>query len=334
MIERTLRLVFLTLVLGHLFFLGYHALNMHEEVFRRREIPVDRREFQIPEGSSLKDVLQRMEELDLAPAPAYMRLMLVWQQKKVLLKKGRYRLPPRASAWDMLMQFDEGRVMLRKITIPEGLDKWQTAKLLAENHEADEQAFMAWIDNPTIIQELDPLATDLEGYLFPETYHFPEEATPKEIVHVMVDHFLERTAAHREALGEMGLREWVALASMIERESSVPEERPRISGVFTNRLRRGMLLQCDPTIIYSLKLEGKYRGKIYKSDIRYPSPYNTYVSKGLPPGPIANPGLGSLDAALNPEETPYLYFVAKDDGTHHFSKNLREHNRAVRRYQR
>ncbi len=328
--------VLIFLVLLHILVISIGATRAYREVFRVREIPRSIQRYTIPEGAALSDVLKDLHEMELAPAPLFVRFVLAWRGKHIVVKKGNYVLPERASPWMLLELFDLGRVELHKITLPEGLDKWQVAKTLGKYAWGDEATFLTLIEDPALIQHIDPKATDLEGYLFPDTYLFPKEATPVEIITTIVGEFIDRSEPLRQRLGLRALtvREWVALASMIERESSVPAERATISGVFVNRLKRGMLLQCDPTIIYSLKRDNLYKGKIYKSQIKYKSSYNTYVFKGLPPGPIASPSIASLQAALEPEQTPYLYFVAKQDGTHHFSKTLKQHNRAVRKYRR
>ncbi len=332
--ERCFKYVLILLLLLHGVVIGYQLTTVYRDIFHEREIPVEQQAFSIPEGTSLNDVLKRLYGMDLAPRPILVRFALAWYEVEIVVKKGDYLLPKRASTWDLLDLFNQGRVRLHKITLPEGLDKWQTAEVLALSQWGTEEEFLSLINDPEHIRHLDPEAMDLEGYLFPETYLFPGETTPGEIIETMVAQFIERTASLRARLGNRGLtlREWITLASMIEKEASVDEERSLISGVFENRLRRGMLLQCDPTIIYSLKRDKRYRGKIYKSQIKYDSPYKTYVYKGLPPGPIASPSYQSFQAALEPERTSYYYFVAKEDGSHHFSKSLREHNRAVRKY--
>jgi len=306
------------------------------EVHRARVIPENARLFKVPTGYSLNQVLELLASNDLAPHPLIVRAALVFDGRDILIKKGTYQLPDRASTWTLLELFDQGLVMLQRLTLPEGLDKWEVAELLGNTAWGSREEFQTLIDDPTLILPYDPQATDLEGYLFPETYHFEGTATPAEIVNSMVLQFLKQTESLRAEAQkrELALRDLVSLASLVEAESAVPGERATIAGVFTQRLKRGMLLQCDPTIIYSLKRHDRYRGKIYLSDIQFQDPYNTYTSPGLPPGPICNPGLAALEAALNPENTPFLYFVARNDGTHHFSQTLREHNRAVRQYQR
>jgi len=331
-----LKYLFLFLVLAHVAFFGYYGVKAYNQVFEPRQIdPADNR-FTIAEGASLAVVLERLRGRSLAPAPLFVRATLALHRRHIVVKKGTYQLPETASTWEILQQFHEGRVLRHKLTLAEGLDKWQTAGMLGQSRWGDEAAFSVLLNRGDLIRDLDPQATDLEGYLFPETYFFEEEATPARIVETLVAQFAQHTESMRARLPEAGLtvREWVTLASLIEKETSVPEERAAIASVFRNRLRRGMLLQCDPTIIYSLKLHHRYRGRIYQSDIRYDHPYNTYVYMGLPPGPIASPGLDSLRAALEPASTSFLYFVARADGTHQFSRTLAEHNRAVAQYRR
>lgn len=336
MLSRWLKYILLALILIHIGGLTYFGNWAWKQVHQSRPIAEENRLFSVESGSTLNKVLEELANRKLAPSPILVRLVLSIRDKQILVKKGTYQLPDHASTWDILELFDEGAVLLHRLTIPEGLDKWETAKLLGETQWGDEATFLSLINNPAPIAHLDARATDLEGYLFPETYYFEASATPQEIITALTDAFLKETKALRsspEAKG-MALRDLLALASLVEEESAVASERATIAGVFAKRLQRGMLLQCDPTIIYSLKLENIYRGKIYRSDIHREHPYNTYTTAGLPPGPICSPGLAAIEAALNPADTPYLYFVARNDGTHHFSRDLREHNRAVRKYQR
>lgn len=328
--------VFITLLFLHLAGMGFYLFHADRTVERQRSVAAEARDLEIKSGESLNQVLDTLRARGLAPAPLTVRVALLLRGEAPVVKRGSYVLPETTSTVEILRMLDAGRVRQFRLTVPEGLDKWQLAELLGESRWGDAATFLALIEDPEPIAELDPEAADLEGYLFPETYYFSRTTEPKEIIAAMVNQFKQRTQEKRAQLARrgLGLREWVALASLVEKEAAVEEERGTIAGVFQNRLDRGMLLQCDPTIIYSLKRENRYRGKIYKSDIRYESPYNTYVVKGLPPGPIASPGYDSLSAAMTPEETQYLYFMARDDGTHQFSKNLRDHNRAVRRWRK
>ncbi|CAM2007792.1 endolytic transglycosylase MltG [Acanthopleuribacter pedis] len=335
-IETLLKYVFVFLLLAHLGGLALYFFRGYQDVYRIRTVPNGHRNYSVPAGQSLTRLLKDLHQKDLAPQPLYVRLALWRHDPDILIKRGAYALPEKASTWDIIQLLGSGRVELSKLTIPEGLDLWETAKLLGRSPWGDEQTFLQLLLDPTPIRTLDAKATNLEGYLYPETYFFAKDATPQEIVNTIINHFREETKTLRTHLDGSGftIREWVTMASLIEKETAVPDERARIAGVFANRTRRGMLLQCDPTIIYSLKLDNRYRGKIYKSDIRYDHPYNTYVYKGLPPGPIASPGHASLAATLAPEKHKYLYFVAKPDGTHSFNRSLREHNRDVARYRR
>lgn len=332
--ERFLKYLLVLLILGHLLVIANYVYRGQQAVFSKRVIPEAQRRFEIEAGQSLRQVLEVMKERELAPSQHHVRLALLRADMRPVVKKGLYLLPERASTWDILQQFHEGDVQLFRLTLPEGLDKWETAALLGASRWGSQAEFQALIESPQLIQQWDPEANDLEGYLYPETYLFPEGISPTEIVETMIQQFLEHTEALRLELPQRGftLRQWVALASLIEKETGIHGERARIAGVFEKRLQRGMLLQCDPTIIYGLKMDGLYDGNIYRSQIRRDHPYNTYVYKGIPPGPIASPGLAALQAAMEPEENPYYYFVAKDDGSHYFSKTLREHNRAVRQY--
>lgn len=336
--ERRLKQLFLLLVLAHLVAAGYFLWSGHQTVLALRPIPEENQIYTIEAGKSFTTLLEDLHQKGLAPSPVFVRLTLAIQGKDdVVIKKGTYELPEMASALELISIFEEGKVQLFKITIPEGYDRWQTAQVLGERGLwGSEAEFLALIENPEPILHLDPQADSLEGYLYPETYFFPKSASANDVVQALVQSFINHTEDLRPLLAERSLtiRQWVSLAALVEEESSIREERALVAGVFQNRLDRGMLLQCDPTIIYSLKLDNRFRGKIYRSDIKHDHPYNTYVYKGLPPGPIANPARESLQAALNPAQTDYYYFVAKADGSHYFSRNLREHNRAVQKFLR
>jgi UPF0755 protein len=186
------------------------------------------------------------------------------------------------------------------------------------------------------MRDWDPDARDLEGYLFPDTYAVPRQASAERLVAAMVDRFrttFDEGLRARAAVLKMSLRDVVALASLVEKETARADERALVSAVYHNRLRRGMPMQCDPTVIYALMLAGRWNGNIRRADLQIDSPYNTYRYPGLPPGPIAAPGRASLEAALAPADVPYLYFVSRNDGSHVFAETLAEHNRNVARWQ-
>ncbi len=324
------------LVLAHIVLATWFVTYQYHQLFDVRPIPADSRIIKISAGQSLREVLHMLHHRDLAPNPDMVHLAIRLFRPEILVKSGTYELPDQISPWDLIDTLHRGEVVLFKLTIPEGLDIWEMAELLGQSRWGDRQEFMALLQSGSEISDLDSQAQSLEGYLLPETYFFPAEATPDSIVKSVLNQFRLKTQLLRSELANLNMtvREWVSLASLIEKETARREERYLISGVFHRRLNRGMLLQCDPTIIYALKLEGKYRGKIYRSDIKFDHPYNTYVSPGVPPGPIASPGYAALEAALNPAEHRYLYFVAKNDGSHYFSETLNEHTRAVRQFQR
>ncbi len=252
------------------------------------------------------------------------------------LKAGEYEFELPVAPVEVMRILHEGRIATVPLTIPEGLERFEIAALLAGEGIADEMALLAAFDDPAPIADLDPAAENLEGYLFPETYRFARDTDPRFVATTLVGLFRERFAEpHADEIAARGLslRELVTLASLVEKETGLPEERGAIAGVYADRLDRGMLMQCDPTIIYALKLVGRWDGDIRRRDLTWDHPYNTYVRPGLPPGPIASPGLDALLAALRPERTGALYFVARGDGGHAFSRTLAEHNRNVRRYQ-
>jgi UPF0755 protein len=196
--------------------------------------------------------------------------------------------------------------------------------------------FIAAASKPGPIRALDPRAPDLEGYLFPDTYTLPRRTTAEELVARMVARFEKAlTPETRQLAASRGLsvRELVTLASLVEKETARAEERPLVAAVYANRLKVGMGMQCDPTVIYALERAGRYTGNLTRADLQFDSPYNTYRYAGLPPGPIAAPGQASLEAAANPATVPYLYFVSRNDGSHAFATTLDEHNRNVQEYQ-
>jgi UPF0755 protein len=230
-----------------------------------------------------------------------------------------------------------GKVLLHAVTIPEGLSIPETAQRLAEGIGGDEQLFLEAMSRPDLVAELDPEAEDLEGYLFPDTYHFPRTVTEEEVVATMVRRFREVIGSGYpgdDVESALNLRQAVTLASLIEKETSIHGERNRISRVFHNRLRIGMKLQCDPTVIYALERDGREVGRLTYKDLEYPSPFNTYYAAGLPPGPIASPGRDSLMAAVQPSDGSEIYFVVSPEGGHRFSSRLEDHLKAVREYRR
>jgi len=211
----------------------------------------------------------------------------------------------------------------------------EMSRVIADVLVMNAEDFLLAAGNFMLIADLDPEASDLEGYLFPDTYLVGRQISPAALIETMIANFRRNFSQDLSwRAHEMGfsIRKTVILASLIEKETASRQERFTVSSVFHNRLRKKMLLDCDPTIIYGLEREGLYRGRLGWAELKHPTPYNTRLYRGLPPGPIANPGLASLEAALFPETTDYLYFVKKDATSHYFSRTLREHNAAVRKY--
>jgi UPF0755 protein len=254
------------------------------------------------------------------------------------LQAGEYLFRAPLSTPEALDKVIRGDVVAHRVTVPEGLTLEETADRLASARLGDRDAFLAIMREPQPIADLDPRAEDLEGYLFPDSYTFVADTPPRAIVDTMVANFRRRwrdqAAPRLPRDGGRTLREVVTLASIVEKEAKIAAERPLIAAAYANRLQRGMGLFADPTIIFALKRLGRWDGNIRRHDLALDSPYNTYRHAGLPPGPICSPGVGSLAAAADPADVPYLYFVSRNDGTHVFATTLDEHNRNVATWQR
>jgi UPF0755 protein len=249
------------------------------------------------------------------------------------IKAGEYNLSPSMTPGDILETIVSGRIHLRKLTIPEGYSLRQIARTVAAEGFAAETEVLESATDPDLARFYGVEAETFEGYLYPETYYFPKDTTAENIISAMVKRFwLVFKSEWKEQAKTIGLsiHQVVTLASIIEKETGAGFERPLISSVFHNRLKRKMRLESDPTVIYGIN---DFGGNLTRKHLAEPTPYNTYKIKGLPPGPIANTGLKSIEAALYPADTQFLYFVSKKDGTHHFSTNLKDHNEAVRKYQ-
>jgi UPF0755 protein len=253
------------------------------------------------------------------------------------IKAGEYRFYTPATPRQIIQRLVHGDVFFRSVTIPEGLTTHEVIDLLARAGFGEAKEFEKEIQRTDWIYDLDPNATTLEGYLFPETYRFGRHVSPEMVIKTMVNEF--RTKLYR-ILQQYPLHEgWtvqqiVILASMIEKEVKRPEEGPLVASVLINRLEKGIPLACDATIIYAMKISGTYRGRLGKADLEMTSPYNSYLHSDLPPGPISNPGASSIRAALNPSKTDFLYYVSRNDGTHQFSRDLQSHLHAVGKFQK
>lgn len=287
----------------------------------------------IPKGAGLNSVAARLEDRGVIKDRRFFAVYAIFKQGEDRLKAGEYRFETGSRISGVLEKILKGEVVLRRVTVPEGLTVLQTAQLLEQNGVFEQGEFIAISSDRDFVYELlGKRLESLEGYLYPDTYTYPKDILPKEFITSMVARFRSVTAAMDLSNSKLDEHELITLASIIEKETGAVHERPTISAVLHNRLKRGMRLEVDPTVIYGMG--EKYKGNITKGDLETPTPYNTYIISGLPPGPIASPGLGSITAALEPSESKFLYFVAKGDGTHEFSKTYREHLRNVRKYQR
>jgi UPF0755 protein len=248
-----------------------------------------------------------------------------------VLQAGEYKFDRPASPMEIVDRMARGDVFYYTLAVPEGQNMFDIAADLEKLGLGAAAGFLAAARNPAMIRDLDPRAPTLEGYLFPSTYKLGRNATPESICRLMTDRFRE---VWRGLNTQADVHRTITLASLVEREGKLPQERPMIAAVFENRLRIGMKLDCDPTTIYAAILAGRYRGAIYRSDLDSPDPYNTYRNTGLPPGPIANPGTASINAALHPADTEALYFVLRPDGSgsHEFSTSIAAHQAATERY--
>ncbi len=289
-------------------------------------------------GQDAGSILRDLEAKGVLSNAFLARLYLVQILGDPPLRAGEYLFESPATVPEVLDKLVRGDIVTYPVTIVEGLTMEETASHLADQGFGDRQVLLEEMLSSDRIVGLDPEASNLEGYLFPDTYSFAKGTSEEEIVTTLVSTFLRRF--EKEVLplltpeNERTPRQIVILASVVEKEARLDEERPIIAGVYSNRLRRGIALYADPTVIYALKQAGLWDGNIRRPDLKFDSPYNTYLYPGLPPGPIASPGLASLRSAAQPAEVPYLYFVSRNDGSHVFASTLAEHNRNVHQWQK
>jgi UPF0755 protein len=292
------------------------------------------KDVEVKKGQRTSVILRHLQQAGVL-RDAYIPLVYIKVARRgESIKAGIYEFSKPMSAEDVIDKMIRGDVILRAVTVREGLDRFAIGRLFAAEGFGRVADWDKLTSEPEAIHDLAPQATSLEGYLFPDTYKFNPGTPPKTIITAMLANFRKHFTAEMAYISTgLTLHETVTLASIVETEAQQPQERPLVASVYLNRLRRQMLLGADPTVIYALKLANRWDGNIRKPDLEMDSPYNTYRVHGLPPGPIANPGLASLHAAAAPAATNFLYFVAKHDGTHAFSTNIEEHNRNVQRYQ-
>jgi UPF0755 protein len=288
----------------------------------------------IEPGMTLKQVSVLLKKENLIKNSAVFRVIAVLQKKQNQIMVGEYEISSSMIPLDILQRVTSGKTVLHPITIPEGYRITEIADLLARNGLVDKEEFIRLTQDEEVIKFWNIPGDSLEGYLFPETYHFSKYTDTRKIIDTMVKTFQDKISPLNLEKVSKNIKltphEVITLASIIEKETGKQEERPLISSVFHNRLKKKMRLQTDPTVIYAIK---NFDGNIRKKDLSLDSPYNTYKYRGLPPGPIASPGLKAILAVLEPDNSDYLYFVSRQDGSHQFSATLDAHENAVRKYQ-
>jgi UPF0755 protein len=294
--------------------------------------PVD---VEIAKGEGTRAIANQLAAAGVVPSPYHLMLARALRPN-AKLQAGSYRFEKPASPVEVFDRLVRGDVIHYEVTIPEGSNIFDIPVIVAKIPFLSSEKMLKILKDPAPILDLDPKAPTLEGYLFPSTYRLARHTTEEQLARMMVAEF--RKVWKQSAPGPgVNVHDVVTLASMVEKESAAKDERPIVAGVYANRLRIGMKLDCDPTTIYASMLDGRYRGKIYRSDLDSDNPYNTYKHVGMPPGPIANPGAGAIAAALKPAmDSKFLYFVAKPDGSgrHNFAADLAAHNRNVAEYRR
>ncbi len=312
------------MVVGMMYLYGYSATDSQQQTLI----------VEIPQGTTLKQVAHLLADHQVVSSPTSFIVFTYLQGKQNKIRAGEYELSATLPPQEILRKITQGETLAYSVTIPEGYRISEIADLLDQKGLADKNRFIEATRNPELVKSLNIPTRDLEGYLFPETYRFSKNAGEKKMVQTMVDIFKKKTdlpeVRERARKLNFTLHEVITLASLIEKETGLASERKMISSVFHNRLKKRMRLQTDPSVIYAL---ANFDGNIRKKDLSIDSPYNTYLYSGLPPGPIANPGLDSILSVLDPVQSDNFYFVSRQNGSHQFSTNLPDHNRAVQKYQ-
>jgi len=336
------QVLFLFQIIGYLCFVAVLlaaliAVCLSGEFFLYANSPTDVHQAQtikIEKGESFYHVAKKLKNKHLIGQLKYFIYLAKLLKADTRIQSGTYLLSPCMSPHFILNQLIAGNVALSKVVFPEGYTLALMAETLEKAEIISKNDFIAYASNPDIVRSLGIDADSLEGYLFPDTYYFEKHSSAERIIKTMLKQFWHVFDSDlRKRAEEIGfsIHSTVTLASIVEKETGQADERPKIASVFHNRLKRNMRLESDPTVIYGIP---NFDGNLTRKHLKQTTPYNTYRIKGLPCGPIANPGKDAIRASLYPESTKYLYFVSKQDGTHHFSTNLKAHNRAVNTYQK
>ena len=327
--RRALRVVLLLVLLG-IAVAGYFSYRLEHP--KKPLVPSEKAKVLFPQGTPTARIFQSLEKegvvLDAKLAEIYYRVY----RSGTPLQAGEYEFDRPTPIDEIINRMARGDVVQYAIVVPEGLTAEETFQLFWGRGIGGPEAFRRALADTELLPGLTRGVNDLEGFLFPETYVVTRSTSARQIVDRMVDQFRRHfTPELREKAQALGLtpRQAVTLASIIEKESALKQEGPLIAAVYLNRLKKGMRLQADPTVAYALKRDGKWTGSLHRSDYAYDSPYNTYVAEGLPPGPICNPGVAALTAAVSPARADYLYFVADNTGGHTFTRTFEEHLQAI-----
>ncbi|WP_340695985.1 endolytic transglycosylase MltG [Hydrogenobacter thermophilus] len=295
-------------------------------------VSLEKKTVEIPYGMSSTDIAMYLYKEGVIRNP--LSFLGIHMVKKGKLEAGEYEFDGLIFPWDVYRKIHYGLRKVYKITVPEGSDIYDIANILEMHSICKAKDFLEYALSPKTAERYGLNTFSMEGFLFPDTYFFSKNTHPLTVISVMYRNFLKKTESLREELKKSGmsLEEWVTIASLIEKETALKEEKPLISAVIRNRLKKGMRLQIDPTVIYAMKRKGIWDGKLLSKDLEIDDPYNTYLYFGLPPSPICNPGMDSLEYALYPAKVNYLYFVANGNGGHRFSSTYLEHLANVRAY--
>ena len=327
---KALRVIFFAVIIGAALSSGALIYFNHYWTPTPSGYPV---EIRVEQGDSLATVVRRLRDQRLIANGFLFSLWARLNGVEKRIHQGLYRFETPVPPSEILDRLVTGRGIFQTVTIPEGLTVKEIAELLEKMQIASKDKFIAEAGNANLLAVLGLSEKGLEGYLFPSTYHFTPSTPEKDIIVTLAEQFRKVSLPalnQRAVTTSLTSHEILTLASIIEKETGIESERPLVSAVFHNRLQRQMPLQSDPTVIYGLK---NFNGNLTRKDLQEPTPYNTYRIAGLPPGPICNPGLSSIRAALQPARVSYLYFVSKNDGTHLFSETIEAHNQAVKTYQ-
>ena len=290
----------------------------------------------VPQGATFFSTLKKLREQKWITRPEIFRKWVAYEKRLNSLKAGEYKIHGGMTPMQIMDVLSSGVTQAKKLTVPEGYNLYQIAELLESKGIVRKAEFLRFAKDPSQVEKMGLKGDTFEGYLFPDTYRFEKSSRPFNVVSSMVRRFKEvwSKVDTENAHGGLNEHEILILASIIEKETGASWERPLISSVFHNRLKRRMLLATDPTVIYGLIRDGVYKGNLRKKHLRTKHPYNTYKVRGLPPGPIANPGKEAIRAAIAPKESDYLYFGSRNDGTHVFTKNYKAHKAAVQKFQK